>query len=412
MRTAIAFRNARRQNPRHRPPHRPPPSTTYHLRLAAENAAPGAASKEAANTFTTLPPVAKPVVLTANDATEVGKHTAKVSGEIQRPPGADPALDTSCRFEYVTDAQFTANPPGEEFAGAGQAPCVEAPAEAPLKTTDPTAVSAELGGLESGPAGVTYHLRLTARNDGGTTTKNAASTFTTAAVIPPSFIVDPVTDVGYTTAHPSGTVDPGTEGAYWAFEYALADQEEWNGSVRIYGHPGATAANAPAEHVSQVIPCSSPGHLPSCIQVKPGTTYKVRLAALDPAGAPYYSDPPYQEFTTLGTTTPPSANLNPVTGVTATTANFSGAANANAPAGPSTPKAKPPTKPTGASNAPPNAPAQAANRSPASCRPKRATKRSPPTSLACSPTPSTKLSWLPRMSSEPSNQRFRPSRLR
>ncbi len=48
------------------------------------------------------------------------------SGEVERPAGADPALNVHCRFEYVTEEQFTENVgnshPG--FEGAGQAPCV------------------------------------------------------------------------------------------------------------------------------------------------------------------------------------------------------------------------------------------------------------------------------------------------
>ena len=68
--------------------------------------------------FTTLP-VDPGVVLKANDATDVTAETAKVSGEIERPANPDPAADTNCRFEYVTDAQFQAN----GFQSAGQAPC-------------------------------------------------------------------------------------------------------------------------------------------------------------------------------------------------------------------------------------------------------------------------------------------------
>ncbi len=95
------------------------PATTYHLRLAIENAAPGAVTKEATHTFTTAAKVAAPIILAANDATELkingGNASAKFSGEVQRPLGEDPALDVTCRFEFVTDAQFNANAPGEKF---------------------------------------------------------------------------------------------------------------------------------------------------------------------------------------------------------------------------------------------------------------------------------------------------------
>ncbi len=62
------------------------PSTTYHLRLAAENAAPVAATKDATSTFTTTAKVAAPTVLTANDATEVGKKRPKSPVASNAPP--------------------------------------------------------------------------------------------------------------------------------------------------------------------------------------------------------------------------------------------------------------------------------------------------------------------------------------
>ena len=41
------------------------------------------------------------------DASEVGYTTAKAAGEIERPANPDPAFDTNCHFEYVTDQQFS-----------------------------------------------------------------------------------------------------------------------------------------------------------------------------------------------------------------------------------------------------------------------------------------------------------------
>ena len=200
-------------------------STTYHLRLSATNAG-GIDSKEAASTFTTLGPVPKPLVIKTNDATDVGKRSAKVSGEIQRPAGSDdPAFDTYCRFEYVTQSQFEA----EEFAAAepnGQrVDCNEAPSYAPLTSPDGSAVTApvtaELTGLPSGPSGTTYHLRLTATNGGGNVSKEAAGTFTTLPIIHPSLTVDSITEVGYTGFKVTGTADPGNQGVWPRFEFSL-----------------------------------------------------------------------------------------------------------------------------------------------------------------------------------------------
>ena len=310
------------------------PSTTYHLRLSATNAG-GTDSKEAASTFTTLGPVPKPLVIKINDATDVGKHSAKVSGEIQRPAGSgDPAFDTSCRFEYVSEEQFNDNPPGEEFAGAGSVDCVEAPltGTAPDYPAVKAAVSAELTGLPSGPTGTTYHLRLTANNGGGNVSKEAAGTFTTLPIIHPSFTVDSITEVGYSSFKVNGTADPGNQGTFPFFEFSPAGKEEWVGNP--IGRFQAIGAGAPAKQVSFTFPCSS-GQCDSP-KLKPGTTYEVRLGGREEEERSnfFYSPTPYPEFTTKGTSTPPSASCDPVTEITGTSAHISCAVDSHAPAGP------------------------------------------------------------------------------
>jgi hypothetical protein len=301
------------------------PSTTYHLRLAAENAAPGAATKEASSTFTTPTKVAKPTVLTADDATEVTKRTAKVSGSVERPEGTDPALDTSCRFEYVTEEQFTTS----GFEGAGQTPCVQAPPEAPLTSPGPASVSAELSGLASSPTGVTYHLRLAAENGGGTDTKGAVETFTTLPIVPPTVTVDSITEVGYTSFRVTGTSDPGNQGAFAWFEYSPADTEEWSGD-----HAGffpLLDPGSPARQISMAFPCLEPGFCGA--PLKPGTTYKVRgVAREQETFGNLYSAEPYTEFTTKGTDAPPSATLDAANEVTGTTAHLTGTVDPHAPA--------------------------------------------------------------------------------
>ena len=42
----------------------------------------------------------------ANDATDLTYFTAKVTGEIERPANPDPAFDTHCRFEYVSELEY------------------------------------------------------------------------------------------------------------------------------------------------------------------------------------------------------------------------------------------------------------------------------------------------------------------
>jgi hypothetical protein len=305
------------------------PTTTYHLRLAAENAG-GAATKEATSTFTTLAPVAKPTVLAADDAFEVAKRSAQATGKVERPAGADPALDASCRFEVVTDAQFKAT----GFAGAARTDCVPNPIASP-DLGHPAVVAeveAQLAGLEPG---TTYHLRLAAENGGGTDAKDAASTFTTLPVIRPVLTVDSISEVSYLGFHVTGTIDPGNQGVTpWAIEYSPAGQEEWSDTPAYHGD--GVAANLPPVSISGDLPCTlelGPPYM--CQKLKPGTTYQVRVGSANgEEGTPLYSEAPYPEFTTKGTSAPPIASLDPVTTFTGTTAHFSGSVDANAPSEP------------------------------------------------------------------------------
>jgi hypothetical protein len=300
------------------------PSTAYRLRLVAENAAPGSVVKEAAATFTTAAKVAKPTVLAIADAAEVTIHAAKVSGEVQRPAGADPALDVECRFEYVTDAQFTAT----EFAGAEQTPCAQNPITAASANGEgKQAVSAELTGQLIGlnPA-TTYHLRLSAENAGGTDSKEAAHTFTTLPPELPAVTIDPVAGGTYTTAHVSGTVeadDPGHSFVAPYIEYST-DQENWNRFEAPSGNGGVTETTFGG--------------------LQPSTTYFFRVSGwygtpglsyeqADALGEIAHTPKPYPSITTEPLFAP-TATLNPITTFTANTAHLSGTVDPHAPAGP------------------------------------------------------------------------------
>jgi hypothetical protein len=187
------------------------PNTHYFVRLSAYNFNdPVVSSPEPYAEFTTLP-VAKPVVLTTDDASEVSYTTAKASGSVERPSNPDPAFDVNCNFEYVTDAAFAAT----GFDGASQVPC----AENPITASGPSAVHASLTGLATG---TTYHLRLSASTAGGTTRKAAAHTFTTQTPAPPTVSIDdPVIDSPI-AGHFSGDINPnGTDPVFdvkWHFE--------------------------------------------------------------------------------------------------------------------------------------------------------------------------------------------------
>jgi hypothetical protein len=303
------------------------PNTAYHLRLVAENPSPDPVVKDAPVTFTTLPPVAKPVVLATDDATEISYFTAKVSGEVQRPAGADPALDTSCRFEYVTNVDFSAT----GFDTAGQAPCVEATPETPITSAGPDfpAVSAEVSAELSGLADdTTYHLRLSAENGGGTAGKEAAGTFTTLDAIDPVVDVHPIApeDVGYTTVHVSGTIDRGTPEREFSYGWQVStNPDEWSGEP---GESICCTAQPGTQESSQ-----------DFTGLKPGTKYYVRIVIFEEGFS--FSPEPYESFTTKGTSpVPPSAGLDPVSAITGTSAHFSGSVDTNTPSEPLPPDAR------------------------------------------------------------------------
>ncbi len=300
------------------------PATIYHLRLAAENAAPTAATKEAANTFTTAAKVAAPTVIATDDATEIGTNGAKFTGKVKRPAGADPALDVNCHFEYITDAQFLANEGNSDpgFTGAHTVDCAQNPiTAAKVDAGGEIGVSAAAAGLFPS---TTYHLRLVAENAGGTNAKDAATTFATLEAEKPTVTIDPVASGTFTTAHVSGTIGEGqgsgTITGY--FEFSSDGGASWSHSPNPdFGGIGVQQHDFTG--------------------LQPATTYLFRISAWHDHGeglqAPFERGEvafSAEESLTTEPLAAPTAVLNPVTGVTATTAHLSGTVDPHAPAGP------------------------------------------------------------------------------
>jgi hypothetical protein len=147
--------------------------------------------------FTTLP-VVKPAILAVDDAAEVAYTTARATGKVERPANPNAAFDTSCQFEYVTDAQFTAT----GFEGALAAPCEQNPITTPEEQAQ---VSAGL--VELKPDTV-YHLRLAASDTGGTEVVNAPGTFTTLPVVKPTILgISDASAVTYNGAKVSAVIE-------------------------------------------------------------------------------------------------------------------------------------------------------------------------------------------------------------
>jgi hypothetical protein len=211
--------------------------------------------------FTTLF-VEPPKVISIDNASNVSASGAHLSGEVERPANLDPAFDTACQFEFVTEAQFLANGYKEARAWG----CEPAPS-APGKTK----VSADLGVLyytyNSLDFNTTYHQRLTVFNAGGKESIEGATFKTLPQPPPPTISMDEPTEVTGRSAHFTGHVnDGGTDFAqetYWRFECTPEC-------------PSATATplkgrvNPPdgLDHTVQVN-----------VRLKPNTAYEVKMVA-------------------------------------------------------------------------------------------------------------------------------------
>jgi hypothetical protein len=258
------------------------PATTYHLRLVASNED-GTETAVATNTFETKGPVTAPTVTNVEAAT-VEYTRADIEGEVELAE-EDPAFDASCRFEYVTQAQFEAE--GNSFAAAEPNGQVAGCNHNPVLGTEsqPVEVEANLSDLHPDTE---YHLRLVATNAGGTSAVDAASTFETEAVTPPSATIDPVTTFTATTAHFSGTVNPNAPA-----ETALLD-EDAKAAFATHWHfectpecPGLEG-DLEAGDSAQEVQADASG-------LEPNTPYKVKLVATNAGGT---GESEEEEFTT------------------------------------------------------------------------------------------------------------------
>jgi hypothetical protein len=272
--------------------------------------------------FTTTAAITQaPTVLATDDASEVGFSTAKVTGELQRPGGAneDPALDVICSFEYITDAAYLANPVGERFSGATPVGCQP---DKVIKAPGASNVEAILPDLT---AETTYHLRLVATNGAGTDSKEASATFTTQSATAPVLALDPAANVKYTEAQISGTIDP--EGGNtnpigptavpiaWTLQYELAS-EPGNWQTAEAG----TIEGPQAESSSPIT--VGPAQLANLTN---GSEYKFRLIASYAGKEAISSEGSFATEAVIA----PSVTIDPVTTFDGTTAHFSGSVNPN-----------------------------------------------------------------------------------
>jgi hypothetical protein len=244
------------------------PGATYHYRVVATNGAGTARGSDAV--FTTLvPPGAN-----TGAATSIGTSSATLNGTVD-PNGRD----TTFYFEYGTSTSYGTKT-AVKSAGSGASPQNEA---------------VSISGLQ---VGRTYHFRIVAKSDAGTTTGGDAS-FTTSSA--PSAVTGDATAIAVTTATLRGQVNSDGLSTTWWFEY---------GTSTAYGTKTATHSAGSGTTLRSVSAAVA--------KLKAGTTYHFRLVAQNTSGRVFGAD---RSFTTVG---PPAAVTGAAQGVGPDTAQLTG----------------------------------------------------------------------------------------
>jgi hypothetical protein len=243
------------------------PATTYYLRLLATNAG-GQGEAIAPDTFKTLF-VAAPAV-TIDPLTTFTATTAHLTGTVN-PEGADPAFNSSCRFDYVTQGTFEAS----GFEGAPSVPCEPNPVEG----AGAQAVKADLTGLVPH---TTYHLRLVAANAGGTSDAIAAETLITKVQAP---LISSTSSANITadSADLRAQLNPGGGATTYHFDYGT--------TASSYEHSTAESGSIDSDNSEH----QASAHITG---LEPETTYHFRIVATNSASPSGGTLGPDRTFTT------------------------------------------------------------------------------------------------------------------
>ena len=250
--------------------------TTYHYRVVATNTS--GTTHGSDGILTTTAPTAPPTVSTGG-ADQIGPFKAALHGSVD-PNG----LQTTWFFEYGKTTTYGTKTPSEN-AGSG---------------TTTQGVSVLVQNLE---AGVTYHFRLVATSNAGTS-RGSDRTFTTDA--PPSVKTGAAQSVTPTSAIVTGTINPRGRASNVWFEY---------GTSTAYGSKTATQS-AGFGTSDMTVSATITG-------LKIGTTYHYRIAGQSDAGTVHGAD------ATFRTSSSPSVVTGAATLVDATSGVMNGSVNPN-----------------------------------------------------------------------------------
>lgn len=249
------------------------PGTTYHYRFVATSTAGTGLGGDGILTTSSAP------AAVTSSASNVTPTSANLNGTVD--PSGRP---TTWYFDYGTSTSYGKQTPVNS-AGSG---------------TGATAVSTPVTGLTTGR---TYHFRLVATSDAGTS-RGADQTFVSSAA--PTVTTKTATNVKDTSATLNGSVDPNGLATTFYVEY---------GTSTSYGTktPAASAGSGTStKNVSAAV-----------TGLTGGTTYHFRLVATNATGTTNGAD---QTFTTSGK---PISQTGAPTGVTGTSATLTGTVNPN-----------------------------------------------------------------------------------
>ncbi len=243
------------------------PGTTYTYHVVASNS--DGTVKGLDGTFTTFSP---PGAVTGQ-ASALTTSSATLNGSVDangRP--------TTWYFEYGTSTGYGSKTAAKSASGS---------------TANP--VSASVAGLQ---AGRTFHFRLVATSDGGTTS-GADATFTTSGS--PSVSTGAASSIAPTTARLNGTVTANGLATTWWFEYGTTTAYGARTATKSAGS-GTTAQNESA----------------SLTKLKVATVYHYRIVASNSAGATAGVD------RTFSTSVPPVVQTGAAQSVAVGTATLTG----------------------------------------------------------------------------------------
>jgi hypothetical protein len=237
-------------------------NTTYHYRVVATN--PAGTTYGEDQTVTTPPP---PPSVVTGVASGVTQTDASVTGTVN-PEG----LETSYYYQYGLSTEYgqvTPALPGTAV-GSGSSPV---PAPAFIQPLTP---------------GETYHYRLVASNEDGTS-YGQDETLTTVADEQPLASTGAASGVSVEAATISGTIDPRGNSAGYSFEY---------GTTTAYGTQ--TFGTAPLDQGVQTVTLALRG-------LQAGTIYHYRLVASNPGGTSVGEDGTFATPRIASPIIPPSA---------------------------------------------------------------------------------------------------------